>query len=112
MNESLKSYGTNMARTIRFFRAHKRVIVFLLAFLVVAYSAFRLIHPDEFGRFYDLFGIALNVVLIASQAFWIRRGCASRRQASLGEKLDGAVLESQQVVLSEIVLVAWKFITR
>ncbi len=62
-----------LARTISFLRAHKRVIAFLFAFLVVAYSAFRLIHPDNFGRVYDLFGIALPVILIASQVFWIRR---------------------------------------
>jgi uncharacterized protein len=73
MHESPKSSGTNMARIIGFLRAYKRLIAWLAVFLVVAYSAFRLIHPGEFGRFYDLFGIALNVVLIASQVFWIRR---------------------------------------
>src|SRR5713101_6131039 len=62
-----------MARIIGFLGAYKRLIAWLAVFLVVAYSAFRLIHPGEFGRFYDLFGIALNVVLIASQVFWIRR---------------------------------------
>ena len=59
-----------MARMIRFLRAYKRVIVFLLVF---AYSAFLLIHPDEWGRFVDLFFFALLVMLIASQLFWIRR---------------------------------------
>ena len=62
-----------LTRTISFLRAHKRVIAFFLAFVVVAYSAFRLIHPDNFGRVYDLFGIGLPVILIASQVFWIRR---------------------------------------
>jgi predicted MPP superfamily phosphohydrolase len=49
---------------------HRRVIVFLLIF---AYAAFRVVHPDEDGRFFDLFFIALLVMLIASQLFWIRR---------------------------------------
>lgn len=58
---------------ITFLRACKRVIVYLAAFLVVAYSVFRLIHPDNFGRFYDAFDIVVTVLLIASQIFWIRR---------------------------------------
>ena len=58
---------------IKFLRACKRVIVYLAAFLAVAYSVLRLIHPDHFGRFYDLFGVAVNVLLIGSQIFWIRR---------------------------------------
>ncbi|MGH9650019.1 MAG: hypothetical protein ACRD3I_06055, partial [Terriglobales bacterium] len=55
---------------ISFLRAYKRVIVWLLVF---AYAAFLLIHPDEFGRINDLFFLALLVMLIASQIFWIRR---------------------------------------
>ncbi len=58
---------------ITILRAYKRAIAFLLAFLVVAYCVFRLIHPDNFGRFYDLFSVLLTVILIASQVFWIRR---------------------------------------
>ncbi|HWY06263.1 MAG TPA: metallophosphoesterase [Candidatus Acidoferrales bacterium] len=50
--------------------AHWRVIFFLLVF---AWAAFRVVHPDEEGRFFDLFFIALPVMLIASQLFWIRR---------------------------------------
>ena len=50
--------------------AQRRVIVFLLIF---AYAAFRVVHPDEDGRFLDLFFIAILVMLIASQIFWIRR---------------------------------------
>jgi predicted MPP superfamily phosphohydrolase len=50
--------------------ARRRVIVFLLIF---AYAAFRIVHPDEEGRFFDLFFIALLVMLTASQLFWIRR---------------------------------------
>jgi len=49
--------------------AHWRVIFFLLVF---AWAAFRVVHPDEDGRFFDLFFIALLVMLIASQLFWIR----------------------------------------
>ena len=59
-----------MAKTITVLRAHKRVIVSLLIF---AYAAFLLIHPDEFGRSIDLLFLALLVMLIASQFFWIGR---------------------------------------
>ncbi len=62
--------GTKMARMISFFRAYKRAIVFLSIF---AYSVFLLIHPDEFGRSIDLLLLALLVMLIAIQSFWIRR---------------------------------------
>lgn len=60
-------------RLIGFLNLYKRVIVFLLLFLVFAYSAYQLIHPSAFGRVYDLFGVALPVILIASQVYWIRR---------------------------------------
>jgi predicted MPP superfamily phosphohydrolase len=56
-----------MATMISFLRAYKRVIVWLLVF---ACAAFLLIHPDEFE---DLLFLALLVMLIASQIFWIRR---------------------------------------
>src|SRR6266446_2434558 len=59
-----------MASIIRFLGAHKRIIVWSLVF---AYAAFRVVHPDEDGRFFDLFFISLLVMLIASQLFWIRR---------------------------------------
>ena len=59
-----------MAKTIAVLRAHKRAIVLSLIF---AYAVFLLIHPDDFGRFYTLFFGAVNVVLIVSQVFWIRR---------------------------------------
>jgi predicted MPP superfamily phosphohydrolase len=59
-----------MAKTITFLRAHKRAIVLSLIF---AYTVFLLIYPDEFGRFYAVFFGAINVALIASQVFWIRR---------------------------------------
>lgn len=69
----LTSFNTNMVRMIRFFRAHKRASAFLLAFLVIADTVFRLVHPSRFGRFYDIFDIVLTLLLIASQVFWIRR---------------------------------------
>src|SRR5712692_2010420 len=64
------TYGPKMAKIIRFLRAYKRVIVWLL---VVAYAAFKIVHPDEDGPVLDLFFIAILVMLIASQFFWIRR---------------------------------------
>lgn len=64
---------THVGRMIRFVRAHKSALAYLLAFLVVADAAFYLIHPSRFGRFYDMFGIVVNLLLIASQVFWIRR---------------------------------------
>jgi Calcineurin-like phosphoesterase len=86
-------FNINMDRVINFLTAHKRVFAYLLALLVVADAAFRLIHPSRFGRFYDMFDIVLTVLLIASQVFWIRRVrqlgkalIASRR----GRKVVGA----------------------
>jgi uncharacterized protein len=62
--------GTKMARIISFFRAYQRVIVWLLVF---AYAVFLLIHPDEFGRLLDMAFLAIFVMLVASQFFWVRR---------------------------------------
>src|SRR6266849_7465352 len=59
-----------MAEMIRFLQANKRVIVFGVVF---AYSAFLFIHPDEDGRFIDLFFFGIRVIFVASQLFWIRR---------------------------------------
>ena len=70
--------GTKTARVMSFLRAYKRVIVFGLVF---AYCAFRLIHPSEDGRFFDLFFFAITVIFVASQLFWIRRAL------DLGERL-------------------------
>jgi hypothetical protein len=64
------SPGMKTARMISFLRAHKRIIVFSLIF---AYAAFRVVHPDEDGRFVDLFFVAILVMLFAGQLFWIRR---------------------------------------
>jgi predicted MPP superfamily phosphohydrolase len=62
--------GTKMARTIRFLRAHKRVILFSLVF---AWAAFRLMHPGDLGLSGALFVVGINLLFIASQLFWIRR---------------------------------------
>src|SRR5713226_2171389 len=59
-----------MAKIIRFLRAYKRVIVWLLIF---AWAASRVVHPDDDGRFVDLLAFAILVMLIASQFFWIGR---------------------------------------
>ena len=59
-----------MASIVRFLRAYKRVVAFLLVF---GYSAFLLIHPNEFGRMVDLVFFAFLVMLIAGHLFWIRR---------------------------------------
>ena len=59
-----------MASIIRFLTTYKRIIVFLPVF---ALAALILIQPDEFGRIADLCLLAILVMLIASQFFWIRR---------------------------------------
>ena len=53
-----------------FLRAYKRIIVFSL---VLAFCAYGLIYPDEFGRVKGLFIRVIIVTLIASQIFWTRR---------------------------------------
>jgi hypothetical protein len=59
-----------MTKIIRFLKAYSRIIVFSPVF---ACSALILIHPDEFGRAIDLIFLAILVMLIASQFFWVRR---------------------------------------
>jgi predicted MPP superfamily phosphohydrolase len=49
---------------------HWRGIVTLL---IAARAAFYLIYPDEFGRFFDLIFLALFLIFIAGQIFWIKR---------------------------------------
>src|SRR5215471_12242581 len=49
---------------------HWRGIVTLL---ILARAAFYVIYPDEFGRFFDLIFLALFLIFIAGQIFWIRR---------------------------------------
>ena len=53
-----------------FFKTYKRRIALSLT---LAYAAFILVHPDEFGRMVDLGFFAFLVTLIASHLFWIRR---------------------------------------
>jgi len=65
-----KNPAVKMAKIIRVLKAYKRIIVFLPVF---ACSALILVHPDEFGRAIDLIFLAILVMLIASQFFWVRR---------------------------------------
>src|SRR5215469_6616507 len=58
------------ARAYRSVVAHWRVIV---SGLILARAAFYVIHPDEFGLFFDLLSLGLLVVFIAGQIFWIKR---------------------------------------
>jgi len=61
---------------IRLSRAYQRVIVhwriFVVA-LIAIFAVFQLIHPDEFGRLLDMAFLAIFVMLVASQFFWVRR---------------------------------------
>ena len=91
-----------MAGMMRVLRAGKRIALYLAAFLVVAYSVFRLIHPDRFGRFYDLFGVAINVLLIGSQVFWIRR------VRDLGKRLITS--QRRRTVLATVGLIVYFFL--
>jgi hypothetical protein len=62
--------GTKMTRIVRFLRAYKRVIVFLLIF---AWAAFPLMYAGDFGLTVALVRVGINLVFIGSQIFWIRR---------------------------------------
>ena|SRR5579864_744812 len=70
MNATPSVFSTRIGRALVLFRAHKRRIVFGLIFV---YAAFLLVHPDEDGRVVDLIWLALLVMFIASQIFWIGR---------------------------------------
>jgi uncharacterized protein len=61
--------GTKIARMIRFFRAHNRVVVSLSIF---AFCAYPLIDQGKFPAIRVVFRLFL-LILIASQIFWIRR---------------------------------------
>jgi len=41
--------------------------------LILARAAFYVIYPDAFGRFFDLIFLALFLIFIAGQIFWIKR---------------------------------------
>jgi predicted MPP superfamily phosphohydrolase len=58
------------ARAYRRVIAHWRVIVLGL---ILARAVFYVIHPDEFGLFFDLIFLALFVIFIAGQIFWMKR---------------------------------------
>jgi uncharacterized protein len=58
------------ARAYRRVISHWRVIVLGL---ILARAAFYVIYPDEFGVFFDLIFLALFLIFIAGQIFWIKR---------------------------------------
>src|SRR5262252_6805998 len=58
----------SLLRSLRHVAAHWRAIVLLLIFACVA---FLVTHSDEFGRF-ELILLALLLIFIASQIFWLR----------------------------------------
>jgi len=61
---------------ISFSRAYQRVIAhwrIFIASLIAVFAIYQLIYPDEFGRFVDMAFLAIFVMLIASQFFWVRR---------------------------------------
>ncbi len=84
MIDSPHSSGTKMARTISFFRAHKRVSVIIFSW--VAFCAFVLIPNWREGPFYFLFFSAMFVTLIASQLFWIGRVIGLGERFILGKQ--------------------------
>ena len=69
MIATLQISRADIGKMLSFLRTYKRGIV---SSLVLAYAAFLLIHPDEDGRVADLTWLALLVMFIASQIFWIR----------------------------------------
>ena len=98
MGESLYSSGTNMARMIKFLRAHRRLITFSL----VAFGAFWLTPSwSEAGPFYFLFFFAISMILIAGQLFWIGR------VVDLGERFIPG--KPRRAWLTAIASVVWLF---
>jgi uncharacterized protein len=98
MSESLYPSGTNMARMLRFLRAHKRLITFSL----VGFGAFWLTPSwSEAGPFYFLFFFAISVILIAGQLFWIGR------LVGLGERFIPG--KPRRAWLTAIASVVWLF---
>ena len=67
---SLTKPESGSGRKYRRVVAHWRVIVLGL---ILARAGFYVIYPDEFGRFFDLIFLALFVIFIAGQIFWIKR---------------------------------------
>ncbi len=61
---------------VSFPTVYQRVIVHWRIFvvsLIAVLAVFQLIHPDEFGRLLDMAFLAIFVMLVASQFFWVRR---------------------------------------
>jgi predicted MPP superfamily phosphohydrolase len=60
-----------------FGRAYRRVIAahwrLIVLGLILTRAVFYVIHPDEFGIFFDLLFLGLLVIFIAAQIFWIKR---------------------------------------
>jgi predicted MPP superfamily phosphohydrolase len=57
-------------------RAYRRVIGhwrMIVLVLILARAGFYVIYPDEFGVFFDLIFLALFLIFIAGQIFWIKR---------------------------------------
>lgn len=67
---SIAKPESGSARAYRRVIAHWRVIVLGL---ILARAGFYVIHPDEFGLFFDLVSLVLLVIFIAGQIFWIKR---------------------------------------
>lgn len=68
--------GEKRTGTGSFLRAYERVIAHgraIILVLILAYAAFLVVRPDEFGPSIDLVFLAILVVFIASQLFWIGR---------------------------------------
>ena len=86
--------------------AHWRTIVLVL---ILARGAFYVIHPDGWGPFLDLFTLALLVIFIASQIFWIGRA------VNLGEWLLHRRVCRRRVaigvVLAYLFVIAYSFPT-
>lgn len=76
---------------------HWRGIVTLL---IAARAAFYLIYPDEFGRFFDLIFLALFLIFIAGQIFWIKRIIDL-----VGRFLPGRVGRTRLAVIAALVYV-------
>jgi uncharacterized protein len=62
--------GGNFFLVYRRVISHWRVVVLGL---ILARAAFYVIYPDEFGRLFDLIFLALFLIFIAGQIFWIKR---------------------------------------
>jgi uncharacterized protein len=65
-----------MAEMVSFPRLCKRVIAHwraVVLVLILARGAFYVIYPDESGVFFDLLSLAVLLIFIASQIFWISR---------------------------------------